>query len=218
MKITKNELKQLVEQEMGITEGWFNNIFKKEKKPAPKKEKLETDKDEWDISTYGYREAMYDFRRAIKYKSPGGFLLKRYLIYMIREEPYLAVEYAEKALGERWPEAEEALKKTPTAWKAWNKYCQIFPEAEKEFKNENKIMRITKSELKQMIKEELEDERDENGLLPVGAASRQVDKWDEHWPSAFQTWWQDNSKEMSSLNLDQIARLAFQAGFYEAKK
>ncbi len=37
-------------------------------------------------------------------------------------------------------------------------------------------MRITKSELKQMIKEELEDERDENGLLPVGAASRQVDK------------------------------------------
>jgi len=202
VKITKSELKQLVEQEMGITEGWFDNIFKKQKS-AP-----------WD-GLHGYESRLaYEFYIAVKHKKkrhgPNSILEQ----YIITNRPDWAVEYADKVIGGRWPEAEETIKKDP---KAWKKYCQIFPEAEKEFKNENKIMRITKSELKQMIKEELEDERDENGLLPVGAASRQVDKWDEQWSSAFEKWWKDNSEGMSGLDLDEIARLAFQAGSYVGK-
>ena len=68
-------------------------------------------------------------------------------------------------------------------------------------------MRITKSKLRRLIEQEMNSLDDD-----------QKNEWWDEWKVSFEAWWKKHSEEISSLNPNDQAKLAYQAGFYEGKK
>ena len=144
MKITKSELKQLVEQEMGITEGWFDNIFKKQK-PAPPKQTRQQDsqqarqQDSQQARQQGAAEAA---AKAKALKSPKDAVT--YAIEVIKgrfpegekiiaSDPISSHEYARKIIKGRWKEGEKIIASDPNMAQSYAQHVirGPWPEAEK---------------------------------------------------------------------------------------